>query len=190
MTAEEFLDWAEHNPGSYEFRAGEVVAMSGGSREHEEVALRTAAAILAHLGRKAPCRVYASGLAVHVEANDRIHYPDVHVTCDVRDHADHRATRHPTLIVEVLSPSTRDFDQGDKFRSYKLLESLREYLLIDTSEQSVVLHRRVQGRRWETDEFGPGEAFRLESIDLTVAVDDLYDGVAVPLPRPRPQLVE
>ena len=192
MTFEEFLDWVPLNPGSWEFHAGEIVAMAGGggtTRNHDDLVVRLTVALGNHLGRGAPCRVQSGGLAVRVEANDCVHFPDLHVTCDPVDHADDRTTRSPSLIIEVLSESTRDYDQGDKFASYKCLDSLREYLLVDASAQSVTLHRRVGARRWQSDEFGPEDSFTLETIALTIDVSDLYAHTDVPLPRPRPRLV-
>ena len=163
--------------------------MSGHSRAHDEVGLTLALLIRGKLGVRAPCRVHQAGLQVRVEAAEASFYPDLHVTCDARDHAHPSVTRYSSLIIEILSPSTRDYDRGDKFSAYKCLDSLREYLLVDSQTQAVSLSRRVAAGRWLTLDVDPTESFELETIGLTLSVTEIYSETDVPLPRPRPRSV-
>jgi Uma2 family endonuclease len=94
---------------------------------------------------------------------------------------DRYVKRYPKLIAEVLSPPTEKFDRGDKFEDYRQLESLEEYVLIAQDRMWVECRRRVKdasGERWETVVYGAGERVMLESIELEVAIEELYRGVS------------
>ena len=94
-----------------------------------------------------------------------------------RDPDDPHAVVNPLVIVEVLSESNSESHRGDKFADYRRLGSLREYVLVSQRERRVDVYRR-EGRRWVLDEHGRGESMRLESLDVALAVDDLYvDGL-------------
>jgi Uma2 family endonuclease len=110
------------------------------------------------------------------------YYPDAFVTCDPRDNSDRYVKRYPKLIAEVLSPSTEKFDRSDKFEDYRQLESLEEYVLIAQDQMQVECRRRVKdgsGERWETVVYGAGERVILQSIELEVAIEELYRGVSL-----------
>ena len=148
MSYEEYLAFEGGNDLRSEFLHGWIVPMAAQWKVHDEVAGSLIFAIHAHLRRRGPCRVHQAGIPVRVDAADCIFYPDLHVTCDSRDHQDPNVTRHPSLVIEILSPSTRDFDRGDKFSAYKALDSLQEYVLVDSQAQSVSVFRRIGGGRW------------------------------------------
>lgn len=111
------------------------------------------------------------------------YYPDAFVTCDPRDRADRYVKRYPKVIAEVLSPSTQEFDQGDKFKDYALLDSLEEYILISQDTMKVECRRRV-GQQWETTVYAVDERLMLQSIGLELAVEALYRGTTVFAERP------
>ncbi len=116
---------------------------------------------------------------VRIRAADRATYPALHVVCGEleRDPEDDHAVVNPVVVIEVLSESTAESDRGDKFADYRRLRSLREYVLVSQRERRVDVYRR-DGRRWVLDEHLRGEQVKLESLDVTVAVDDLYvDGL-------------
>ena len=109
------------------------------------------------------------------------YYPDAFVTCDPRDKNDRYVKRYPKLIAEVLSPTTEKFDRNEKFEDYRQLESLEEYVLIAQDRMWVECRRRVKdgsGERWETVVYGAGERVMLQSIELEVAIEELYRGVS------------
>ena len=190
LTFEEFLDFEETSSTRHEYHQGRLVEMTFGvSEAHDIAAGNTFAAIHAKLGGKTPCRVHQSGLALRVEAADAGYYPDIFVTCDPRDRADPRAKRWPSLIIEILSKSTRDYDRGDKFDSYRQIETLREYVLIDSESQGVVIFRPETTGRWVMTELGPDGVLDLESIGLSLPVSTIYAGTVVPLVRQWPRLV-
>ena len=173
MAAAEFLAWEQTQPLRHEFVRGEVFMMTGGVDRNNTVALNLVVALREHL-RGSPCRVYASDVALRVEAADCFFYPDVMVTCSAADLADRLVKREPVLVVEVLSPSTAAFDRGDKFADYRALPSLAEYLRLDAERQRCELYRKGADGLWVLHPGEAGEGVQLASIDLRVAGDVLW----------------
>jgi Uma2 family endonuclease len=118
---------------------------------------------------------FTSDLRVHVPATGRSTYPDVTVVCDERKTAevDPDAITNPTVIVEVLSPTTEASDRGEKFAHYRRLEALQEYVLVPQETQRVEVYRR-QGDIWALRDYGPGDRVELASLDVTLSVDAFY----------------
>jgi Uma2 family endonuclease len=124
------------------------------------------------LGR---CRVSSSDLKVRVETTDLSTFPDVTVVCGERQLAtmDRNAVTNPTLLVEVTSASTEDYDRGEKLRHYKSLPSVQEVLVISHRDAELTLHRRAEAS-WTTSTARRGESLELSSVAARIAVDDLY----------------
>lgn len=184
MTAQEYLVWEEVQPLRYEYLNGEVVAMTGGTIPHNQVAVNLAAVLKSHLRGKG-CKVLTSDAKVAVSEQGPFHYADVSVTCDERDRAARQFIRYPCLVAEVLSPSTEAVDRGEKFRQYRRIETLREYLLIDPDSPSVECYRLNERGNWELlqfalEDFG-AEAqtceVKLTSVGLTFPLSLLYEDV-------------
>ncbi len=176
MTADEFLDWDRHQTVRHEFVHGEVFAMTGAAERHVTVTLNVAMTLRNHL-RGSPCRTLMLDMKLRVEAADCFFYPDVMVTCSAADAADPLIKREPVLVVEVLSPGTAAFDRGDKFAAYRLLASLREYLLVDPDTRRCDLYRRGDDGLWVLHPFAPGDAVVLDSVALHLTADALWDEV-------------
>ena len=158
----------------HEFISGVVVAMAGGTVEHGRLISR----LTILLGRSLegrPCVPLPSDVRVRIRAAERSTYPDLHVVCGQveRDPEDVHAIVNPVVIIEILSDGTADSDRGEKFAAFRRLRSLREYVLVSQNERRVDVFRR-DGRRWQLDEYGAGELFSFESIDVVLAVDDVY----------------
>jgi len=123
-----------------------------------------------------------------VSPNGPFHYPDVMVTCDSRDQTAHQVVYHPCLIVEVLSPGIQEIDQGKKFRNYRRIDTLKEYVLIETETMNVDCYRLNENNKWEltvysleetvTDE-GDIEVY-LSSVDFSSPISRLYEDVVFP----------
>jgi Uma2 family endonuclease len=148
LSFEQFLEWEEAQPSRHEFHAGEVFAMAGGTEQHSFLAIRSAI----QLGNRLPsrCRIHGSDMLVRVEATDSGVYPDVSVVCGKPQfHQDNpRALTNPVLIIEVLSPSTRQYDLSGKFDLYRTIPSLREYLAIDSVRVEARLFQRQSDESW------------------------------------------
>lgn len=173
-TYAEYVAIANDSTVKYEYVAGEIIAMAGGTIAHARLISRMTSA-LDHALEGKPCIVLPSDMRVRIRAADRTTYPDLFVVCGQpeQDASDDHAVVNPTVIVEVLSDSSNDSDRTDKFAAYRRLGSLREYVLVSQRERRIETYRR-DGRRWFLDEFGPGERLQLESIAVELAVDDVY----------------
>ena len=174
MSAEEFLAWDEtQNQERYEFVRGEVFMMTGGVDRHFTVAGNLFVTLRQQL-RGTTCRVYMNDVKLRVEAADCYFYPDLMVTCSAADATHRKIKREPLLVVEVLSPSTAAFDRGDKFATYRQLQSLQEYLLLSQDRTEAELHRRAEG--WRAQILTAGEV-RLQCLDAAVPLATIYEDV-------------
>jgi Uma2 family endonuclease len=175
ISPEEYLAIEHDNPIRHEYRRGLVYAMASGTDNHDRIALNLLTLVNLHLG-SSDCRCHSGNVKVSYK-DEFYYYPDAFVTCDPRDCEDRYVKRHPRLIVEVFSPSTRDFDVGEKFEDYKRIESLEEYVLISQDFQQVECRRRVAADTWETVIYGAGDQLTLNSIGLNFAIAELYRGL-------------
>jgi Uma2 family endonuclease len=178
FSPEEYLSLEHDNTVRHEYQRSLVYAMAGGSDDHDELSLNLIE-LLRQKVRDGGCSVRSGNVKVNY-ADAFFYYPDAFVTCDPRDNSDRYVKRYPKLIAEVLSPSTEKFDRGDKFEDYRQLESLEEYVLIAQDRMQVECRRRVKDgseERWETVVYDAGERVILQSIELEVAIEELYRGV-------------
>ncbi|MGQ0711385.1 MAG: Uma2 family endonuclease [Rhodoferax sp.] len=177
FTPDSYLDWEVLQPDKHEYIRGEVYAMAGGEDRHQTAALNTAVLLRQHLGGT-PCRVYMSD--VRVQTEEAYFYPDVFVTCSARDAQDRLVKREPTLVVEVLSPSTAAFDTGAKFAHYRSVASLREYVLVDLDRRSVDVFRKSAEGLWVLHPHTEADTLELTSVELrcpaSAVFADLEDG--------------
>ena len=176
MTAQDFLAWDAHETLRHEFVRGEVFLMAGAEERHVTTSGNVYSLLRTHLRGK-PCRTFMADMKLRVEAADCYFYPDVMVTCSAADATDPLIKREPTLVVEVLSPSTAAYDRGDKFSSYRRLPSLREYLLIDPATRRCDLYRIGADGLWVLHPFERGQALHLASVGLTISAEALWDEV-------------
>lgn len=174
----DYLEWEKENEVKHEYLDGEVFAMAGASDAHVTITLNLASILRNHV-RGSPCRTYMADMKVRVETANAFYYPDVMVTCDPRDTAEEYFKAHPSLIVEVLSASTAAFDRGRKFAAYRTLESLREYMLVDTDAVNVEIFRRDASGHWVLYTYAEGEEIELQSVGLTMPVEAVYEDVAI-----------
>lgn len=172
--AEDYLAWEAEQNEKHEYLAGEVFAMAGASEAHVTIAGNVYSALRNHL-RGQPCRAFISDMKLEVAAADAFFYPDVFVTCSPADASLKDRKREPTLVVEVLSPTTAAYDRGAKFAHYRRLESLREYVLVDTERVAVDVFRRDGEGHWVLYPAGPGETVELASVGLMLPVEAIYE---------------
>ena len=176
FTFDAYVELEAGSPIKHEFLDGQVWAMAGRSPEHAAVSgavIRLLGQALA--GRR--CRVFTSDLRVRVVATGLTSYPDATVICgsvelDPADRSGHTAI-NPTFVAEVLSPTTEDYDRGEKLAHYKRVAALREVALIAHDEHRVELWRRV-GDHWTLLTFRGGEVVTLESLGCALEVDAIY----------------
>ena len=175
MTAAEYLDWELTQEERYEYWDGEVVAMSGATRNHNRVSANCFRLLDDALVDR-PCEAYIVDVKVQVALGQKYVYPDVVVTCDERD-KDPRFVQFPCLIVEMLSPSTEAIDRGIKFAQYRKFTALQEYVLVQVDQPFVEVFRRNAQGQWVLSEYTLEDRFCFESLNVEIAIADLYQQV-------------
>lgn len=176
ISPQDYLDIERQSQIRHEYRRGLVYAMAGGTDNHDRISLNLLTLINLHLGDSRDCRFHSGNVKVNYK-DEYYYYPDAFVTCDPRDRQDRYLKRYPKLIAEVLSPSTEVFDQGEKFKDYQQIETLEEYVLINQEFQRVECRRRNSMGTWETTIYETGDPVILQSINLELAIADLYRGI-------------
>jgi Uma2 family endonuclease len=178
ITLEAYLEWENAQVERHEFHRGEVFAMVGAGRAHGCVV----ANLMRQFGNQlagSPCRAFSENMKLQI-ADDTVLYPDVFVTCDRADLATDLIFRAPTVVVEVLSPSTQSYDRSQKFALYRRLTSLQEYLLVDPDTRRVEGFRRDALGQWVLHDMSDGPALEAASVGATVPLADVFDGVDPP----------
>ena len=176
ISPQDYLDWEATQEIKHAYVDGDVFAMTGGTVAHNLIALNLASALKAHLRGKG-CRVFIADVQVEVSETGPYHYPDVMVSCDPRDNNAIKLIRYPCLIVEVLSPSTANYDRGDKFTHYRQIPTVQEYVLIDTHQISVDRYRRLAPDHWDLQTYSADSVLDLTSVDWQESIALLYEDV-------------
>lgn len=190
-TLAEYLAFEESTEAKHEFHDGEILAMSGASPEHALVTANLIRALGNALEGK-PCRVYSSDLKIGVRPSSRIYYLDASIVCGPReyhpDDPDRRIVINPRVIIEVLSPTTEGYDRGSKFVHYRQLTSLEEYVLVSQVEPLIEIFQRQPDGRWYIAGTYTGLEARapVRSVQIEIALSDVYAGVEFPPPAPPP----
>jgi Uma2 family endonuclease len=177
MTVEEYLEWEAKQELRHEYIDGEILAMTGGSLPHNDIALNFYTALRPHV-RQRGCRVNVSDAKVQARKNSRYFYPDLVVSCDPDDLAARDFIQNPKVIVEVLSPSTANYDRTKKLKYYRQIPSLQEYVLVDSEEMAVEVYQRGEGKMWLYYQYEAGEAIALNSVEFECPIELLYEGVS------------
>jgi Uma2 family endonuclease len=190
-TFAEYLAYEEASEIKHEFHEGEILAMSGTSPEHALITANAVAALHSVLVGK-PCRVYSADLKIGVKPGSRVCYPDASIVCGPLEYDPNDPKRHvvtnPRVIIEVLSPTTEGYDRGDKFRHYRNIPSLAEYVLISQDAPLIeTFFRQGDGSWLIAGTFtGLDARARLRALDIDIALSDVYAGVEFPPPAPPP----
>lgn len=175
-TYAEYLALEEASVEKHEYCAGAILAMSGGTPEHALIKTNVVLAFGAAL-RGHPCRPFDSDLRVRVPATTLATYPDLTVICGplLRDEEDRNAATNPTLLVEVLSPSTAGYDRGEKLDHYLRIPTLQEVVLVDYKRRHVDVYRRSGPDTAERQGYGEGARIPLRSLGVEIELDALYE---------------
>jgi Uma2 family endonuclease len=173
-TIQEFVALEQFSNVRHEFLDGQIYAMAGGTPEHGLYAANVIGILTAAL-RGRPCRVHTSDVRIRISKTGLDTYPDVSVVCGHAelDQEDRNALTNPILLVEVLSPSTAEYDLNEKLDHYKQLHSLRDVLFVAHDAERLEVVSRVSNV-WSSRTAGKGEQLELLSVGVTVEVDDVF----------------
>ena len=160
----------------HEFLDGEIYAMAGGSEEHSALAAEVLRVLGNAVGGR-PCRVHTSDLRIYVEAGGLATFPDGSVVCGpLAQHSPSpKATAlNPSVLLEVTSDSSEEYDTGTKLEQYRTIASLHDYIVVSHRERRITVHGRTAEGAWSTRQAISGGRVRVESLDLELIVDEVY----------------
>jgi Uma2 family endonuclease len=182
VTEEQYLALDRAAEFRSEFLDGEMIAMSGGSMRHADLQANLLGELFAAL-RGSDCRMYASDFRVRVSQTPMYAYPDALVVCGKPILADERQDilLNPVVIFEVLSPSTEKYDRGVKFQHYRMIESLRDYILVAQDAVRVEHYTRGDANTWTLrDQQTFDDELKIASIGVSLSLRRIYDRVEFP----------
>jgi Uma2 family endonuclease len=173
----EYLAVLEMSTVKLEYCDGEIYAMAGGTPAHADLAAAAIALLRNALHDR--CRVSTSDLKVRIEATDLATFPDVTVVCGERTFSsiDENAVTNPTLLIEVTSKSTEDYDRGEKLSHYQQCPSVQAVLFVSHRRPQVTAVTRTAEGGWEQREYRAGDQVLLQNPELRLDVSELYAGI-------------
>lgn len=179
ISIQDYLESERLAQNKHEYYRGEIFAMSGASVGHNIIFKNTYGTLFTNLkGKK--CQPFGSDLRIHIPSNSLFTYPDISIICGKPETIDDKndTVTNPKVIVEILSKSTRDYDKGLKFGLYREIESLMDYVLIDSENISVEKYSRNLDGSWLLREYKSlNDGFIIESIETDLLLKDIYDDV-------------
>lgn len=165
----------------HEYFKGEIFAMSEASIAHNKIAINSISDIFTKLkGKK--CQPFGSDLRIHIPKNTLFTYPDISIVCDEIETTDDKfdTITNPSVLIEILSPSTRNYDKGEKFTLYREIDSLQEYILIDSERIMVEKFIRNSDNSWQLTEYRTIEqSFTIATVGIEMFLLDIYEGVKI-----------
>lgn len=175
MTREEYLAFERASETKHEFLRGEVFAMSGASRSHNLIAGNLFAGLHASL-RGTECLPFINDMRVRVTPTGLYTYPDVVVACDEPQFEDAEVDTllTPTIIIEVLSDSTKHYDRVGKWKHYRQIESLKHYLLVSQDSMEIEMYTRNDNGTWTFSDHSPPDDVFIETIQCNLKWEDIY----------------
>ena len=181
MTETEYLAFETESEFKHEYANGRNYAMTGGTGKHNSIGMNTGTVIKSQLfGRK--CTVYSSDQAVKVTSKKvSYRYPDVSIVCGDPEYADDKELHllNPTILIEILSPTTTSTDYREKIAEYTSVPSLQAYLIVSQDEARIEMLARQSDNTWQYQNFmGLDKVIELSSINCTLDLERVHDGIA------------
>lgn len=178
-TLDEYFALEHAGEARYEYWDGEIICMSGGSRRHSRIGGRVHQLLANHVEQHRSCEAFNPDQAVkNPSPYPPYFYPDAMVVCGEAEFTDVRGIdvlTNPTLLVEVMSPTSRQRDKKKKLEFYKKIPSLNEYLIIDQDKPGVILHTKQTDGNWLTSTFSDlGAVVTLSSIGYSLTLKEIY----------------
>ncbi|MBX3257028.1 MAG: Uma2 family endonuclease [Chitinophagaceae bacterium] len=179
FTIEEYLTMEEVATEKHEYYKGEVFALSGAKLPHNTIVRNLLIGLGIKLNGK-KCQPFGSDQRIHIEANTLFTYPDISIICGEPEtlNDDNWNVLNPAVIIEILSPSTKNYDRGEKFKLYRDIPTLKEYILVDSESMHIEKFRLNESNHWELEECGSAEEILyIRTINENIPVAAIYAGV-------------
>ena len=190
-TLEEYFDLDKTSEERFEFWNGEVFCMSGASPEHERILRNMLVYLTLKIGGRG-CEAFTSNIRIKVPTAPPYRYADLSVLCGKAEFVEIGgvdALTNPTLLIEILSPSTEAYDRGDKFSRYQSIPSFREYWLVAQHRPHITQLVRQDDGAWLHREFNSlDDVLKSAALDCELALRDIYQGVSFPAESTEPPL--
>lgn len=172
---QEYLEMERSSTTKHEYYRGEIFAMAGAGKRHNIIFGNTFAKLFSVL-KGTHCRPFGSDMRIHIPENTLFTYPDISVICGdiINSPDDDDAVVSVTVVVEILSGSTRSYDMGEKFRLYRAIPALEEYMLIDSDRRHVTLYTRNGENQWQLRDFVNDDVVILDSVKVRLSLEDIY----------------
>ena len=176
----EYLEMENAATEKHEYYKGEIFAMSGGTVAHSAIGGNIYHSLRKRLNGN-PCQPFNSDTRIHIEKNTLFTYPDISVICgDILTLDDDQVNvLNPTVIFEVLSPSTKEYDLGQKFQLYKDIPTLREYIVVDPETANVKAWNNDSGLWQLTEYINLQQVALLQSLDISLPLSEIYEGIII-----------
>ncbi len=181
FTIEEYLAFENASEEKHEYYDGEIFAMSGAKVDHNIISSNLSTELGQVLKGK-PCRPLGSDQRVYIPKNSLFTYPDISIVCGKVEtkEDDEWNMLNPTVIIEILSPSTKNYDRGDKFKLYRDIPTLREYILVDSETIAIEAFRINDSGHWELEEYKDIQAIlTIKAVQTEIPVSEIYEGTRV-----------
>jgi Uma2 family endonuclease len=178
FTEEEYLEFEKISGEKHEYYHGEIFAMAGVSTTHN-ILFSNLFSELGYRLKGSKCKPFGSDMRIHIPKNTLYTYPDISVICgEIKTKNDDEwNVLNPTVIIEILSPSTRNYDKGGKFEFYKEIPTLKEYILADSESVNVTVWHINEKGNWELKEYKTADdLLRVNTLGLIIPLGDIYEG--------------
>jgi len=179
---EEYLEMEKEAGQKHEYYQGEIFAMSGAKVQHDIIVVNLISALKQKL-KDSPCRPHSSDLRIHIPKNTLFTYPDISIVCGEINtlNNDKWNVLNPAVIVEVLSRSTKNYDRGEKFKLYRDIPTIKEYILVDSENIGIEIYRVNEREHWELEELKKMEDILLiKTVQQSVPLTEIYEGTEFP----------
>ncbi|HEY5408008.1 MAG TPA: Uma2 family endonuclease [Ginsengibacter sp.] len=180
MSPSEFLEWERKQEYRHEYAGGEIFAMAGASMNHNRISSNIIGRTWNHLQGK-DCNIYPGDLRISVKSRSSFFYPDATIICGEPEFDDNNlkdTVKNPAVIFEILSPSTEDYDIGKKLFFYMQIESLQQYIIIDSRNMHIRITTKMENGTWKFLELtDKDETLFINSVKLEVRLADVYEGL-------------
>ena len=179
----EYVAIENESERKHEFLNGDIFVMSGGTENHGRLISKLGHLLMGIVGDDGPCHAFSSDMRIYVESVDLATFPDASVICGpLQQHAasPNATALNPTMLFEVTSDSSEEYDCTFKREVYETIPSLRQYVIVSHRERRIISDVLNDDGKWITHVPSRGEHLELKPLKARIAVDDIYRGISIP----------